>query len=91
MSEYKLKTGKIGEAVVGAYKEVEGAFVEKFLKKDESADGELRLKTGKIGETVISGYKKVEDSVVGGYKKIENAFVDTFLEKTKKEEEKSNE
>lgn len=81
MNEYKLKTGKIGEAVVGAYKEVEGAFVEKFLEKDESAHGELRLKTGKIGETVINSYKKVEDSVVGGCKKMENAFADTFLER----------
>lgn len=91
MSEYKLKTGKIGKAVVGAYKEVEGAFVEKFLEKDESADGKLHLKPGKIGETVINGYKKTENSVVSGYKKVENAFVDTFLEKTGKDEEKPNE
>lgn len=46
MSEYKLKTGKIGEAVVDTYKKVEvsvvsgykkieDAFVEKFLEKDE--------------------------------------------------------
>lgn len=46
MSEYKLKTGKVEEAVVGTYKKiedavvgtykkVENAFVEKFLEKDE--------------------------------------------------------
>lgn len=91
MSEYKLKTGKIGEAVVGAYKKVEDAFVDKFLEKDGDSSGELHLKTGKIEDTVVKGYKKVEDSVVDGYKKIENAFVDTFLETTESEEEKTNE
>ncbi len=46
MSEYKLKTGKVGETIVGAYKKieetvvdgykkVEDAFVEAFLEKDE--------------------------------------------------------
>ena len=46
MSEYKLKTGKLGQAVVGAYKtiedtvvdsykKVENAFVEAFLEKTE--------------------------------------------------------
>ena len=29
-----LKTGKVGEAVVGAYKKVEGAFVNTFLAKE---------------------------------------------------------
>ena len=35
MSEYKLKTGKLGETVVGAYKKIEDAFVDKFLEKVE--------------------------------------------------------
>ena len=39
MSEYKLKTGKIGDAVVGAYKKVEDAFVDAFLEKSE--DGKI--------------------------------------------------
>ena len=46
MSTYKLKTGKVGEAVVGAYKavedtvvgvykKVEDAFVDTFLEKSD--------------------------------------------------------
>ena len=81
MSEYKMKTGKIGEAVIGAYKKIEDSFVDTFLEKDENGEATNGLKTGKIGDAVVDAYKKVEDSVVGGYKKIEDAFVDTFLEK----------
>lgn len=36
MSEYKLKTGKIGETVVDTYKKIEKAFVDTFLEKDQS-------------------------------------------------------
>ena len=37
--EGKLKTGKVGESVVGAYKKVEGAFVSTFMAKEgESAE-----------------------------------------------------
>ena len=32
--EGKLKTGKVGEAVVGAYKQVEDAFVNAFMAKE---------------------------------------------------------
>lgn len=46
MSEYKLKTGKIGDAVVdayktveqrvvGGYKRIENAFTDRFLEKSE--------------------------------------------------------
>lgn len=49
MSEYKLKTGKLGEkitsayqkiedAVVGGYKKVEDAFVDAFLEKVEDSE-----------------------------------------------------
>ncbi|MDO5546266.1 MAG: hypothetical protein Q4F81_10710 [Eubacteriales bacterium] len=51
MSEYQLKTGKIGDAIIGTYKKIEGtvvggyqkvenAFVNTFLEKvdDEEAD-----------------------------------------------------
>lgn len=75
MSEYKLKTGKIGEKVVGVYGKVEKRFVDTFLNEDGS------MKTGGMADKAISAYKKIEDAVVGGYKKIENSFVDTFLEK----------
>lgn len=86
MSEYHLKTGKLGQKVIGACKGIEEKFVDTFLEEDGS------LKTGgmadkvtgayqKVEDTVVGGYKKVEDTVVGGYKKVENAFVDAFLEK----------
>lgn len=49
MSEYKLKTGKVGEAVVGAYrkiedtvvgsyKKIEDAFIDAFLEKADDAE-----------------------------------------------------
>lgn len=76
MSEYKLKPGKLGDAVVGAYKKIEDTFVGTFLNEDGS------MKTGGIADKATSAYQKVEDTVVGGYKKIEDAFVDAFLEKT---------
>ena len=94
MSEYQLKTGKIGEKVVDAYEKVEKKFTDAFLNEDGS------MKTGKVGEAVtgayqkiedgvVGTYKKVEDGVVGAYKKVEDAFVDTFLEK--KEDAKAEE
>lgn len=76
MCAYKMKPGKIGKAVIGAYKNVEEKFVDTFLTEDGS------LKTGGMAEKVTGAYKKVEDSVVGGYQKVEDAFVDAFLEKT---------
>ncbi|MDY3692175.1 MAG: hypothetical protein SO072_09410 [Dysosmobacter sp.] len=82
MSEYKLKSGKIGDAVVGAYKKVEDAFVDTFLGKSEDGKSISGLKGGKVGGAVVDAYKAVEDTVVGGYKKVEDAFVDAFLEKT---------
>lgn len=81
MSEYKLKTGKIGDAVTGAYKKVEDAFVDAFLEKSEDGKTVAGLKTGKVGDAVVGAYKAIEDTVVSGYQKVEDAFVDTFLEK----------
>ena len=83
MSEYRLKPGKIGEKVVGAYEKVEKKFVDTFLNEDGS------LKTGGMADKATSAYQKIEDGVVGTYKKVEDAFVDTFLEKV--EEEKPEE
>ena len=43
--EGNLKTGKVGEAVVGAYKKVENAFVNTFLAKEGESveDAQKRL------------------------------------------------
>lgn len=85
MAEYKLKTGKVGEKVVGAYEKVEKKFVDTFLHEGGS------MKTGGMAEKVTTVYQKIEDGVVGAYKKTEDAFVDAFLErvdenKTEKED-----
>lgn len=75
MNEYKMKPGKIGKKVIGAYKNIEKKFVDTFLEEDGS------LKTGGMAEKVTGTYKKMEDSVVAGYKRVEDAFVETFLKK----------
>lgn len=77
MSEYRIKPGKIGKALMGAYQGIEEKFVDTFLEEDGS------LKTGGLGPKVTGAYQKVEDAVVGGYKKVEHAFVDAFLEEKK--------
>ena len=82
MSEHKLKTGKLGDKVIGTYRKVEDAFVDRFLEKDPNDPGVLRMKPGKLGKAVMQGYQTMEGTVVGAYKKVEDAFVDTFLEKT---------
>lgn len=54
MSEYKLKTGKIGEkvtsayqkiedAVVGGYKKIEDSFVNAFLEKVDDDDSDDKI------------------------------------------------
>lgn len=86
MTEYRMKTGKLGEKVVKTAKKVEDAFVDTFLEEDENNPSGYSMKTGKMAERATSAYKKIEDTVVGGYKKIEDAFVDTFLEKVEEEE-----
>ena len=98
MTEYRLKTGKLGEKVTETAKDIEEKFTDKILEEDENYPCGYKLKTGKVGETVVSAYQKIEDTVVGGYKavedafvggykKIENAFVDKFLEKVEDEDE----
>ena len=69
MSEYKLKTGKLGDKVIGTYRKVEDAFVDRFLEKDPNDPGVLRMKPGKLGKAVMQGYQTIEDTVVGAYKK----------------------
>ena len=34
MSEYKLKTGKLGDKVIGTYRKVEDAFVDRYLTRE---------------------------------------------------------
>ena len=96
MTEYRMKTGKIGEKVVGAYEKVEKKFTDAFLNEDGS------MKTGgvaekataayqKVEDGVVGAYKKVEDGVVGAYKKVEDAFVDSFLEKVEEEKDSKEE
>ena len=49
MAEYKLKTGKVGEAVVNGYKKIENGVV----------DGYKAIEKG-----VVVGYMKIENSFV---------------------------
>lgn len=83
MSDYKMKTGKLGEKIVGAYKKIEDAFVDAFLEEDGS------MKTGGMAKKATDAYQKIEDTVVGGYKKVENAFVEAFLEKKEDADDKA--
>ena len=50
MSEHKLKTGKLGDKVMGTYRKVEDAFVDRFLEKDPNDPGVLRMKPGSVRE-----------------------------------------
>lgn len=75
MTEYRMKTGKIGEKVVKTAKKVEDAFVDTFLEEDENNPSGYSMKTGKMAERATSAYKKIEDTIVGGYKKIEDTVV----------------
>lgn len=65
MSEYKLKPGKIGESVIGAYKNVEGKFTDAFLEKDEEKPSGYTLKSGQIAQKATAVYWKIEDTAVG--------------------------
>lgn len=49
MSEYKLKTGKMGEKTVAAYQKIEDTVVGGYQK---------------IENAVVGGYKKIEDRFV---------------------------
>ena len=44
MSEYKLKTGKVGEAVINGYKKIENAFVNTFMAKDGETAEEAKAR-----------------------------------------------
>ncbi|MBP3382711.1 MAG: hypothetical protein J6K78_02245 [Tidjanibacter sp.] len=49
MAEYKLKTGKVGEAVVNGYKKIENGVVGGYKA---------------IEKGVVGGYKKIENGFV---------------------------
>lgn len=49
MAEYKLKTGKVGEAVVNGYKKIENGVVGGYKA---------------IEKGVVDGYKKIENGFV---------------------------
>lgn len=44
MAEYRLKPGKVGEKVIGAYEKVEKKFTDAFLEEDAVSDSGYRLK-----------------------------------------------
>ncbi len=82
---YKLKTGKVGESVVkayktvedgvvGGYKKVEEAFVHAFLEKSDSTT------TAQAGDSTCYQMKtgKMGDGVVKAYKAIENGTVSAY-------------
>lgn len=52
MSEYRLKTPRQAESVVGAYKKIEETVVGAYQK---------------IEDTVVGGYKKIEDRFVDAF------------------------
>lgn len=100
MPEYNLKPGKIGQAAIDAYKEVEEKFTDAFLEKDPACENPPTLKVGKIGQAaidtyqkienaVVGTYQKIEDTVVGEYKRVENGFVNAFLTEKKPEEQET--
>lgn len=89
-NQYRLKPGKIGTAVIGAYQKTEQTFTNTFLQEDNNSPSGYSLKTGKTEQAVTGAYHKIEDHVVNAYKKIENAFVDRFLEKVDDEPKNNN-
>lgn len=90
MSDKQMKPGRIGQAAIDAYKDVEEKFTDAFLEKDPTGEGLPTLKVGKFGQAaidtyqkienaVVGTYQKIEDTAVGAYKHVEDGFVQTFL------------
>ena len=59
MSEYKLKTPKQAEAVIGAYKKIEETVVGAYKKVEDSVVGGYKAIEGKFVDAFL---EKVEDS-----------------------------
>lgn len=79
MSRYRLKPGRLGRALIAAYRTVEAKFTDAFLAPDGS------LKTGGMAPAVTGVYRQVEHAAAQGYKRMEKAFVEAFLEKVGKD------
>lgn len=62
MTKYKLKTGKVENTVVGAYKKIENGVVEGYQA---------------IEDAVVGTYKKVEDKFVGRFLEERNEETDS--------------
>lgn len=62
MTKYKLKTGKVENAVVGTYKKIENGVVEGYQA---------------IEDAVVGTYKKVEDKFVGRFLEERNEETDS--------------
>lgn len=65
MSEYRLKTGKIGEKVTGAYQKIENGVVGGYKKIENAAVGGYKKIENKFVETFL---EKVEEDENGGQK-----------------------
>ena len=63
MSEYKLKTPKQAEAVVGTYKKIEGAVVGAYKKVEDAVVGGYKAVEGKFVDAFL---EKVEDGQDSG-------------------------
>ena len=46
MAEYRLKPGKVGEKVIGAYEKVEKKFTDAFLEEDAVSERSVQEKRG---------------------------------------------
>ena len=67
MAEYRLKPGKVGEKVIGAYEKVEKKFTDAFLEEDAVSDSGYRLKTGKTRRV---GQRSVQKSRMAWWERI---------------------
>lgn len=59
MSDYKLKTGKIGEKVVDAYQKIEDGVVGAYQKVEDGVVGAYKKIEGAFVDTFL---EKVEDN-----------------------------
>lgn len=59
MSDYKLKTGKIGEKVVDAYQKIENGVVGAYQKVEDGVVGAYKKIEGAFVDTFL---EKVEDN-----------------------------
>ena len=68
--EGNLKTGKVGEAVVGAYKKVEGAFVNTFLAKEGESVEEAKTRVTGSTQAVQAKIKADQEARAAAQKEM---------------------